>query len=110
MSGRARSKSKGRRGRKKSTSSVRIKVRSPGSLTSLGYRMDKPVKNRRAALSKAVKKYGYSLTMRKVNALSVWNKRRPKLERVANLDKRWLKCKYGNKSRSRSRSRRKRSR
>ena len=80
------------RRRKKSRSPVRIKIKRKGELTSLGYRMKKSPSERHKALAKAVRKYGYSGVMKKINALYVFNKnQRPYLAKIAQNDKQYLK-------------------
>jgi hypothetical protein len=77
--------------RRKSRSNVRIKITSPGSLTKYGYRMNKSAESRRRALRKAVRAYGYSKTMSKVNLLYIYNKNKNKsIARKASADKKWL--------------------
>lgn len=66
-----------------------------GKLTSLGYSPSKKMKTRRAALSKAVTKYGRLSTLRKVNAIAVLTKRRsPALSKKYKADVKHLQKKY----------------
>lgn len=75
--------------------SVRIKVKNPGSLTELGYHLLEPAAVRRAALARAVARYGYRATMGKVNLLYVYNKNKNKKHAaIATADKNWLKKNY----------------
>lgn len=48
-----------------------IKISKPGSLKSLGYRLNETSTKRDAALKKILKKYGYSTSIKKLNAISV---------------------------------------
>jgi hypothetical protein len=43
-------------------------------LTSFGYHVDLPVKEREIALKKAYKSYGYSTLIKRLNILTVYNK------------------------------------
>jgi hypothetical protein len=58
-----------------------------GSLTSLGYGIREGVNSRRAALKIALKKYGYSSLIKKLNVLVVYNKNaHPDIAKVAHGD------------------------
>jgi hypothetical protein len=48
-----------------------IKIKHPGSLSELGYSLSKKSSERDSALEKIYKKYGYSLSIKKLNALAV---------------------------------------
>lgn len=77
--------------RRKSKSKIRIPVSHSGTLTSLGYYMHDTQKKRHKALKKALKIYGYSLLMKKINLLYVYNKNKnPKIANIAQSDKKWL--------------------
>lgn len=54
---------------------VRIRIRKPSALTNLGYHLNESATKRHAALMKAVEKYGYAETIRKLTPLVVWHKR-----------------------------------
>ena len=83
------------RERRRLAKSPNIEIENEGSLTSVGYRMVENASKREKALARAVKKYGYGTTMRKVNALYVLNKKRPLLRRKAQVDKEFLKKRFG---------------
>src|SRR5580658_8052820 len=90
-------------------SRVRIHLSHEGSLTSLGYHAHESAAVRHTALGKAINKYGASSVFKKINALSVFNKRVPELHRIYELDKAWVHrsiSKYSPRSRA---SRRRRS-
>ena len=72
---------------------------SRGDLTSLGYHLSKPARVRHQALGKAVKKYGYTETMRKLTFLKGPAKLTKTQKRRVAADMRWLKEKYGDKRR-----------
>ena len=90
-------KSRSRRTKRKSRSPVRIKLRKTHALTRFGYSMNDNAMERRKALTRAVKKYGYLPVMRRVNVLYIYNKNlHPRLAAKMTADKIWLKNKYGN--------------
>lgn len=69
-----------------------IKIKKVGSLTKFGYHLDEPAKKRHTALNKAVRAYGKTKTMYKVNALSVLLKNTsPKLAAATRSDKAYIK-------------------
>jgi hypothetical protein len=58
-----------------------------GSLTSLGYGIREKTAIRHAALKKALKKYGYSSLIKKLNILVVYNKNaHPDISSIAHSD------------------------
>jgi hypothetical protein len=59
-------------------SKVRIPITHKGSLAKYGYSLKKSKLARHRALSKAVRLYGPSKTIKKVNALSIYNKKHHK--------------------------------
>ena len=66
-----------------------------GLLTKYGYHLNSPVSKRHSALDKAVKAYGKTSTLRKVNALSILQKNTdPKYASTAKSDVRYLEKKY----------------
>lgn len=82
---------RGRRRRK-------IKIRRPGSLKKLGYDPDYSRHARHIALGKAVRKYGYGTTVRKLNAVRVLTKRKDKKHsRIYEQDLKWLQKRYKRK-------------
>jgi hypothetical protein len=63
-----------------------------GALGVFGYSMDKSAEMRRKALKKAVKEYGRTAVLRKVNAIVVWNKyKAPTTSKKATADVNWIK-------------------
>ncbi len=97
---RSRSRSRSRKSRSKSRSrslkkegsrsrslTKTIAVLKPGMLTSYGYHIDLPMKERHAALKKAYKAYGYSKLIKRLNILVVYNKyKHPKTSEIAHKD------------------------
>ena len=75
--------------RRKSKNGVDIKIKNPGSLKAFGYSSKLPAKERKFALKRAVKEYGYPETMRKINAAYVLNKNKP-VGGIFESDKNWL--------------------
>jgi len=66
-----------------------------GKLTDLGYHPSRKATSRHRALSKAVKKYGKTSTLRKVNAVAVLTKRRaPLTSRKYRADVKYLQKRY----------------
>jgi hypothetical protein len=64
-----------------------IKILRKGSLRKHGYAMKSPVQKRHDALRKAVKEYGKSSTIKKLNVISLYNKRsHPKTSLKAKKD------------------------
>ena len=84
---RSRSKPKSR---SRSKSKIKIRLSStlkPGMLTSYGYHIDLPVKERQDALAKAYKAYGLSKLIKRLNILGVYNKyKNPKITETVNKD------------------------
>ena len=70
---------------------------SRGDLSSLGYHLSKSSKSRHMALGKAVKKYGYKETMRKLTFLKGPAKLTKTAKAKVGADMNWLKKKYGGK-------------
>lgn len=69
-----------------------ITISHPGSLAVLGYTTKSPLKVRRKALEKAVKKYGGLKVFRKLNAVYVLNSNRnPTLSEKFKRDRNWVK-------------------
>lgn len=65
-----------------------------GDLTSLGYSVTAKTKTRRAAIHRAIKKYGKTSTLRKLNAVAVYTRRtRPALSRIYKADVRYVQTK-----------------
>ena len=65
-----------------------------GDLTSLGYSVAAKTKTRRAAINRAIKKYGKTSTLRKLNAVAVYTRRtRPTLSRIFKADVRYVQTK-----------------
>ena len=68
-----------------------IAVLKPGMLTSFGYHIDLPMKERHAALKKAYKAYGYSKLVKRLNILVVYNKyKHPKTSEIAHKDMEYI--------------------
>ncbi len=62
-----------------------------GSLTSLGYGIREGVNSRHAALKTALKKYGYSSLIKKLNVLVVYNKTsHPDIAKIAHNDRMYV--------------------
>ncbi len=79
----SKSKSKSRSRSKTKT----IAVLKPGMLTSYGYHIDLPMKERHTSLKKAYKAYGYSKLIKRLNILVVYNKyKNPKIADIAHKD------------------------
>lgn len=77
----------------------KISIEKTGSLSKLGYSTKNTTLDaRRTALKKAVKKYGYNYTMKKINALAILNKNKPVGPKF-NSDKNWLKKTFGSPER-----------
>jgi hypothetical protein len=91
-----RSKSRSRVSKSKSRSRSRsltktIAVLKPGMLTSFGYHIDLPMKERHTALKKAYKAYGYSKLIKRLNILVVYNKyKHPKTSEIAHKDMEYI--------------------
>ena len=87
-----RSKSLRSKSRSKSKSLTKtIAVLKPGMLTSYGYHIDLPMKERHAALKKAYKAYGYSKLIKRLNILVVYNKyKNPKTAEIAHKDMEYI--------------------
>lgn len=77
-------------------------VKHPGSLKKLGYDPDDkgPIARHRA-LAKAVKRYGYTRTVKKLSFLAGAARVNPIAKANAKADLEWLKEKYGKKRRRR---------
>lgn len=64
-----------------------VKILRVGSLRKYGYSMKSPFSSRQEALKKAVKQYGKSSTIKKLNVISLYNKRtHPKTSKRAKKD------------------------
>ena len=64
-----------------------INVLKPGMLTSYGYHIALPVKERQDALTKAYKAYGLSKLIKRLNILGVYNKyKNPKITETVHKD------------------------
>ena len=59
-----------------------VGIRHPGSLTSLGYRINEDPEKQRSALDEAIKKYGKNETLRKLLDIHRLNYKRPKLRKI----------------------------
>ena len=81
-------KDRGSRGKgKKIFKNLRV-----GSLTNLGYSISSPKSSRRRSLKKAVKEYGKSSTIKKLNVIAVYNKRTsPKTTKIAKTDMQYVR-------------------
>ena len=81
-------KDRGSRGKgKKIFKNLRV-----GSLTNLGYSVSSPKTSRRRSLKKAVKEYGKSSTIKKLNVIAVYNKRvSPKTTKTARSDMEYVR-------------------
>ena len=84
----------GKRRRRKKMKRTKFEI-SRGDLTSLGYYLSKSARSRHIALGKAVKKYGYTATLRKLTFLKGPAKLTKTQKRKIAADMRWLKEKYG---------------
>lgn len=76
-------------------------VRHPGSLKAVGYDPDYSDIARHRALSKAVKRYGYAETVRKIGFLAGAARIPTHDKRAAKEDLNWLKERFGKKRRRR---------
>ena len=85
-----RKKMKGKRQRKRTKFDI-----SRGDLTSLGYHISKSTRARHIALGRAVRKYGYTETIRKLTFLKGPARITKTQKRKVSADMRWLKEKYG---------------
>jgi hypothetical protein len=66
-----------------------------GTLSSLGYSTKDLMRNRRAALKKAVNKYGYLTVFRKLNAVATLTKNTsPGTSKVLLKDRDWVRKEY----------------
>jgi hypothetical protein len=66
---------------------VNIRILNRGSLTSLGYHIDSPASERHRFLREAVRIYGKTDLIRKLNAVSVLNRNRnPRASRIFHQD------------------------
>lgn len=65
-----------------------------GTLRKHGYATDLPKAKRHAALKKAVKAEDWLKVFRKLNAVAIYNKNRPKLHKVFLADRDWVKSEY----------------
>jgi len=75
----------------KGSQKVRIRVGQPYSLANLGYHMNESETKRHDALRKAVAKYGYATTIRKLSPLVVWHKRQgTDYRKIAKSDERFI--------------------
>ena len=67
----------------------------PGLMKAVGYDVTAPKSRRHAAVDKAVKKYGKLSTLRKLNAVAVYTRRRsPSKSRAFKSDVRYVQKKY----------------
>ena len=83
----SRSRSKPKSKSRSRSKSKTISVLKPGMLTSYGYHIDLPVKERQDALTKAYKAYGLSKLIKRLNILGVYNKyKNPKITETVNKD------------------------
>lgn len=65
-----------------------------GDLSSLGYSASVPTRTRRAAVNRAIKKYGKLSTLRKLNAIAVYTRRTsPAKSRIFKSDVRYVQTK-----------------
>jgi hypothetical protein len=83
------------RSKSRSKSKVRIPVRKSGELKKYGYDIYISAAERRAALAKAVKKYGALSVFRKLNVLVIFNKNKhPDLSKKFKSDRDWVGKNY----------------
>ena len=83
----SRSRSKPKSKSRSRSRSRTISILKPGMLTSYGYHIDLPVKERQDALTKAYKAYGMSKLIKRLNILGVYNKyKNPKITETVNKD------------------------
>ena len=66
-------------------------MRHPGTLKAVGYNLEEGRNKRRAALLKAIKKYGYTETVRKVSFLAGAAAIPASKKKKAKADLNWLK-------------------
>ena len=84
---RSKPKSKSKSKSKSRSRSRTISILKPGMLTSYGYHIDLPVKERQDALTKAYKAYGLSKLIKRLNILGVYNKyKNPKITETVHKD------------------------
>ena len=83
----SRSRSKPKSKSRSRSRSRTISILKPGMLTSYGYHIDLPVKERQDALTKAYKAYGLSKLIKRLNILGVYNKyKNPKITETVHKD------------------------
>lgn len=67
----------------------------PGLMKAVGYDVSAPTSRRHAAVDKAVKKYGKTSTIRKLNAVAVYTRRTsPAKSRTFKSDMKYVQTKY----------------
>jgi hypothetical protein len=77
--------------RSRSRSKVRIPVRKEDFLKRYGYGAYRPESVRHSALTKAVKAYGASSVVKKLNVLAIYNKNnQPQLSKLFAADRDWV--------------------
>ena len=67
-----------------------VGIRHPGSLTSLGYHISSPVREKHAALNMAVKKYGMKEVLRKLGELYRLDYNKPRMREQIVSDIRYV--------------------
>jgi len=87
----SRKKTRGRRASRKKSSRNWNPVRHPGTLKAVGYNLEEGASKRREALIKAIKKYGYTETVRKVSFLAGAAAIPASKKKKAKADLNWLK-------------------
>ena len=103
-------KSKGLRSKGKKTHRVIPKLKK-GGLTKYGYSVHESATSRHNAIKKALKAYGYSNLIKKLNAIKVLSKNTsPKNSRIYGNDIKYIQRISGSKSKSRRKSRKSKSR
>lgn len=113
MSGRrSRSNRKSKRKSRKPRSSQKpIQNLRKGTLGKFGYSLEKTTSQRAKSLSRAVKKYGSGVVIKKLNAVCVLTKNKsPGNSKKFCSDKRWVQNTYGSQKSSKKRKSSKKSR
>ena len=76
-------------------SKVRIPITHKGSLSKYGYSLHKSKLARHRAITKAVRVYGPAKTIKKINVLSIYNKKHhKKAAQKANSDEKYIQEKF----------------
>jgi isopropylmalate/homocitrate/citramalate synthase len=72
-----------------------IRIRHPGRLAAVGYNVKAPVESRRAALRRAVERYGERSTMGMLHAQAIFRKRTDSLGERFAADRTWVAKTFG---------------